>query len=62
MGESVRTIVKCQDSGDGSEDILINLPSYVLTALNLGLGDLLGIELVDAMKVLKPVRDGVTKS
>ena len=62
MNESFRTIVKCQDPGDGSGDIIIDLPPNVLTALNLGLGDLLNIDLVGGVIVLKPIRDADTES
>lgn len=45
MSDSVRTTVKCQDPGDGSGDVIFDLPQNVLAAMNVGLGDLLTIEL-----------------
>lgn len=57
MSESLRTTVTCQDPGDGSGDVIIDLPPDVLKAMNVGLGDLLSIELVEGAIVLKPVRD-----
>lgn len=57
MSESLRTTVTCQDPGDGSADVIIDLPPDVLKALNIGLGDLLSIEMVEGAIVLKPVRD-----
>ena len=57
MSESVRTIVKCQDPGDGSGDVIIDLPPDVLAAMNVGLGDSLSIESIDESIVLKPLRD-----
>lgn len=62
MTESVRTTVKCQDPGDGSGDVIIDLPPEVLAAMNVGLGDLLNIELVNGAIVLKRIRDASTKS
>ena len=62
MRDSVRTTVKCQDPGDGSGDVIIDLPPDVLAAMSVGLGDLLTIELVEESIVLKPVRDADTKS
>ena len=62
MTESVRTTVTCQDPGDGSGDVIIDLPPDVLAAMNVGFGDLLSIELVNGAIVLKPIRDTDTKS
>ncbi|PLR64110.1 AbrB family transcriptional regulator [Pseudomonas sp. QC2] len=62
MTESLRTTVKCQDPGDGSGDVIIDLPPKVLAALNVGPGDLLSIELANAAIVLKGIRDANTIS
>lgn len=62
MTQSVRTIVKCQDPGDGSEDVIIDLPPDALAAMNVGLGDSLSTELVDGEIVLRPIRDANTQS
>lgn len=52
----MRTTVKCQDPGDGSGDLIIDLPQDVLIALNVGLGDLLSVELVNGAIELRPTR------
>lgn len=57
MTESVRTTVRCQDAGDGSGDIIIDLPEDILESMALKIGDLLSIELIDGSIVLKPVSD-----
>jgi antitoxin component of MazEF toxin-antitoxin module len=62
MSDSVWTTVKCQDPGDGSGDVIIDLPPDVLAAMNVGLGDFLTIELVDGSIVLRPIRDADAKS
>ncbi|MEN4748902.1 AbrB/MazE/SpoVT family DNA-binding domain-containing protein [Pseudomonas sp. Ps21-P2] len=62
MTQSVRTIVKCQDLGDGSGDVIIDLPPDVLAAINVGLGDSLSIELVNGAIVLRPILDANTQS
>jgi len=62
MNESVQTIVKCQDPGDGSGDVIIDLPSDVLASLDLGLGDSLSVELIDGSIVLKPLRNNDMQS
>ena len=62
MTQSVQTIVKCQDPGDGSGDVIIDLPADVLAAINAGLGDSLSIELVNGAIVLRSIRDANTQS
>ncbi|PPS24221.1 AbrB family transcriptional regulator [Pseudomonas amygdali pv. morsprunorum] len=62
MIESVRMNIICQDPGDGSKDVIIDLPSDFLAAMNIGLSDLLSIELVNGTIVPKPIRDADTKS
>lgn len=57
MTESVGITVKCQDPGDDSGDVIIELPSDLLESMNLGLGDSLSIELVDGKIVLRPARN-----
>jgi len=61
MSESVGTIVECQDPGDSSGDVIIDLPSEILTEMNLGLGDSLSIELVNGVIVLRPIRNADTR-
>ncbi|WP_083329929.1 AbrB/MazE/SpoVT family DNA-binding domain-containing protein [Pseudomonas argentinensis] len=57
MSRKVPTTAKCQDPGDGSGDFIIDLPPEILAALGVGIGDLLSVELVDGLIVLKKVRD-----
>lgn len=57
MNESVRTTVKCQDPGDGTGDVIIDLPDDILERIGLNVGDSLSIELIDGSIVLKPIRD-----
>lgn len=54
--------MKCQDLGDGSGDVIIDLPPDVLAAINVGLGDSLSIELVNGAIVLRPILDANTQS
>lgn len=61
MTKSVRTTVTCQDPGDGSGDVIIDLPQDVLAAMNVGIGDLLSIESVNSAIVLKLIRHTDTK-
>lgn len=62
MSEAIQTTVVCQDLGDGSGDVIIDLHPDVLRALNIGLGDSLRIELADGSLVLKPIREVDAKS
>ncbi|EJZ58208.1 hypothetical protein I1A_002535 [Pseudomonas fluorescens R124] len=62
MSDLVQGEVKCRDPGDGSGDVVIELSPDILTAMNVGLSDLLSIELVEGMVVLKPIRNAGTKS
>ena len=57
MTQSARTTVKCQDPGDGSGDVIVELPPDILKEMNLAVGDKLSIELVDTVIVLRPVRE-----
>jgi hypothetical protein len=57
MSKSVRAVLKCQDPGDDSGDVIIDLPPDVLAAMNVGLGDSLSIELINGVVVLRPIRD-----
>ncbi|UVK83089.1 AbrB/MazE/SpoVT family DNA-binding domain-containing protein [Pseudomonas sichuanensis] len=57
MTQSARTTVKRQDPGDGSGDVIIDLPPDILKEMNLAEGDKHSIELVDSAIVLRPVRE-----
>jgi antitoxin ChpS len=56
MKKPERVTVKCQDPGDGSGDLVIDLPPEVLSTLGVTIGDQLSIELIDGTMVLRPVR------
>lgn len=62
MSELMQTTVVCQDPGDDSGDVIIDLHPDVLKAMNVGLGDSLSIELADGSMVLKPIREVKAKS
>lgn len=57
MTQSSRTTVKCQDPGDGTGDVIIELPPDMLKKIGVTVGDKLSIELINGEIVLKPVRD-----
>ena len=61
MGDSFHTLVICQDPGDGSRDVIINLTPDVLAAMNARLGDTFSIVLVNGSIVLKPISDAGTR-
>lgn len=61
MTDSLQAIVKCEDPGDDSGDVIIDLPSEILAAMNISLGDLLTVEMVNGSILLKPIRDADTK-
>ncbi|NQD75315.1 AbrB/MazE/SpoVT family DNA-binding domain-containing protein [Pseudomonas sp. B21-023] len=56
MKDFVQTTVKCQDPGDGSADVIIELSDDVLERMGLQIADSLTIELIGGIIVLKPVR------
>lgn len=62
MSESVQTTVRCQDPGDDTGDVIVELPPNVLAGMDVGLGDSLTIELIDGAIVLRPIRHAETKS
>lgn len=55
------TTVVCQDPRDGSEDVIIELPAAVLAAMNVGIGEMLSIEIVEGSVVLRPVHNSDSK-
>lgn len=57
MTQSVHTKVICQDPGDGSGDVIVELPPGILKELSLAVGDRLRIELIDSAIVLRPIRE-----
>lgn len=56
MSDSLQTTLICQDPGDGSGDVINDLPPDILAAMDVGLGNSLSIELADGTIVLKPIR------
>lgn len=62
MTESVRTTVKCHDPGGGSGNLITDLLTEVLAAMNMLPGDLLSIELDNGAIVLNGIRDANTIS
>lgn len=62
MTESIRATVTCQDPGDGSGDVIIDLPSDAIRAMGVDIGDLLSIEMIEGAIVLKPLSaEGITR-
>jgi phosphate uptake regulator len=60
MSESVRKIVICQDAGDGTGDLIVELPADVQKRMGVGEGDVLNLDVIDGTLVLTPVRRGET--
>lgn len=60
MSESERWAVKCQETSDGTGDVIVDLPLELLAKLGLGLGGELTIEVVDGAIVLEPNRRAIT--
>ncbi len=56
MNESERWTVKCQDTADGSGDVIIDLPQELLAKLGLEVGDDLTITTTKDAIVLRPTR------
>lgn len=54
MTEAQRWKVKCQDTEDGSGDVVIDLPPDLLASLGLTIGDVLSIEVIDGVISLTP--------
>lgn len=44
----------CQDSGDGSGDVIVEVPPELIARLGLSVGDVLTIEVIDGAIVLTP--------
>jgi antitoxin ChpS len=44
----------CQDSGDGSGDVIVDIPPELIARLGLDAGDMLKIEVIDGVIVLTP--------
>lgn len=57
MSEPKCWTVKCQDTADGTGDVIVDLPPELLVTLGLRLGDELTVELLDGAIVLTPKRN-----
>ncbi|MNP38374.1 hypothetical protein D3C76_1318820 [compost metagenome] len=57
LSETQSWTVRCQDTADGSGDVIVDLPPELLASLGLVLGDELTIEVIDGAIVLKPKRN-----
>ncbi len=62
MKEPVRKIVECLDAGDGTGDLMIQLPPEVVASMKIGPGDSLNIELVHGALVFTPISRDESKS
>jgi antitoxin ChpS len=58
MATQVSRTAICHDAGDGSGDLIVQIPPEVIDAMGLRYGDKLELELVDGALVLTPIRDG----
>lgn len=47
----------CHDAGDGSGDLIIEIPPSVISAMGLQTGDKVELEIVDGMLVITPCRN-----
>ena len=54
MSESERWIVKCQNTEDGSGDVIVDLPPELLVKMGVGVGDDLMITVANGTIVLEP--------
>lgn len=61
MSESEHWIVKCEDTGDGSGDVIVDLPQEVLSVLGVGVGDDLAISVTNGAIELKPVHSAAAE-
>jgi antitoxin component of MazEF toxin-antitoxin module len=62
MSESIQMSVKCQDPGDKTGDVIVELPQDVLAGMDVGIGDSLSLDLVDGAIVLRPIRQAEGRS
>ena len=49
-------ITECSDAGDGSGDVIVELPTELLENMGLRIGDELTLEMISGSIVLKPIR------
>lgn len=62
MSKAESWTVRCQDTADGSGDVIVDLPPELLASLGLVLGEALTIEVIDGAIVLKPKRSTSSNS
>ena len=49
-------ITECIDAGDGSGDVIVELPTELLESMGLRIGNELTLEMISGSIVLKPIR------
>ena len=54
MSNNDRWRAICEDAGDGSGDLIVELPSEVLAKMGVGPGDELNLEVVHGRIILSP--------
>jgi antitoxin component of MazEF toxin-antitoxin module len=52
----------CHDAGDGSGDLIVEIPPSIISAMGLQIGDKLDLQIVDGVLVLTPCRNGLPDS
>ncbi|WP_445262563.1 AbrB/MazE/SpoVT family DNA-binding domain-containing protein [Pseudomonas sp. EA_105y_Pfl2_R69] len=53
--QELRTAI-CHDAGDGSGDLIVEIPPLVISAMGLRIGDKVELEIVDGGLALTPCR------
>jgi antitoxin ChpS len=54
--QGLRTAV-CHDAGDGSGDLIVEIPPSILSEMGLQIGDKVELEIVDGALVVTPCRN-----
>lgn len=62
MSELLQSTVICQDLGDGSDDLVIGIPQYVLESMKVAPGDSLNMDIVDGILMLTAINGLDTKT
>lgn len=62
MSELLQKTVICQDSGDGSGDLVIEIPQHVLESMKVAPGDSLHMDIVDSVLMLSAIHGLDTKT
>jgi hypothetical protein len=53
----MRATARCQELGDGSGNVIVELPSYLLEANDMDVNGVLSVELIAGALVLRTIRD-----